>query len=124
MNYNLSKIRIKCAEIVGWKKVPLPKVQNWGEDAGPDKQWWYEHQLPRFTESADAALELVAWMSKPENGGWDTQCSQWSRGKEWRVTFAKGEGKTYIGSIGTADTFQLALCLAFLRANGIDLETL
>ena len=72
------------------------------------------------TESADAALQLVGWMRKPENGGWDTQCSQWSRGKGWRVTFAKGEGKTYVGFIGTADTFALAICLAFLKANNIE----
>jgi len=117
---NLSAIRIKCAELVGWTEIRQGTSDLIGTSTDGRIAW----QLPNYPESDADALQLVEWMSKPENGGWDTQCSQWSRSKGWRVTFAKGEGKTYVGFIGTADTFALAICLAFLKANNIEPETL
>lgn len=51
------QINAKIAELCGWKKIPLPKSRNWGESAGPDKQWWYPHQLPNYHGSLDAMHE-------------------------------------------------------------------
>lgn len=116
-NEHLSKIRIKCAEIVGWKKVPLSRLRRLCEDAGLDKQWWYEHQLPRFTESANAALKLVEWMS--DKMGKHVELTR-TPNLRWIICVSNNGPALHFA----ADTFPLAVCLCFLKANNIDPETL
>lgn len=111
---NPPAIRIKCAEIVGWTYIEqlaytgIPKGSRGSADA---------RVIPNYTESADAALQLVEWMAKPENGGWWYE-SQGST--KHGFSFCKiGENRDAV-----ADTIPLVICLAFLKANGIDPETL
>ena len=129
MNYDLSKIRIKCAEIVGRNcryfcpscntKVNPDTVTSGGYHSSETCFGKVEDGVLPFTESADAALELVAWMAKPENGGWHSHFN--NDLEDWRAWFHHPK---HDGQHGRADTLPLAICLAFLRANGIDPETL
>jgi hypothetical protein len=113
---NLSAIRIKCAEIVGWTYIEqlaftgIPKGSRGNADA---------RVIPNYPESADAALQLVEWMSKPENGGWWVAQDNIVKGT-WRVAFQNAEELFD----GFANTLPLAICLAFLKANNIEPETL
>ncbi len=100
---------ILAAELLGWKKIPLPKSMNWGQDAGPDKQWWYIHQLPNFTTDANASLLLVEWMRER---GREFKCDL-ETGCMWHVYFTKEITHHF-----SAETFPLAVLHAFLRANG------
>lgn len=117
MNCDLSKIRIKCAEIVGWTYIEqlaftgIPKGSRGNADA---------RVIPNYPESADAALELVAWMAKPENGECWPDASHNYPDRQWSFAFTHGTEVCH----GVADTFHLAVCLAFLRANNIEPETL
>lgn len=152
MNYDLSKIRIKCAEIRGAKWTRLaeneadPKHWQLGFTHS-DKQagrhslsagtpWQVDFivadkpddslphmvcdDVPNYPESADAALELVAWMAKPENGEWWPDASHNYPDREWSFALTYGTDVCH----GVADTFPLAVCLAFMKANNIDPETL
>lgn len=123
INYDLSKIRIKCAEIVGWRDCCVATTEAYwrpGDVIGqkPNEIGW--SFLPNYPESADAALELVAWMSKPENGEWWPDASHNYPDREWSFALTYGTDVCH----GVADTFPLAVCLAFLKANNIDPETL
>jgi len=111
---NLAAIRIKCAEIVGWtyiEQLAFTGIPN-GSRGNADAR-----VIPAFTESADAALQLVEWMSKPENGGWKFYADKYE--ELWAVGFESDSLAT-----AAANTLPLAICLAFLRANNIDPETL
>jgi len=117
---NLSAIRIKCAEIVGWTYIEqlaftgIPKGSRGNADA---------RVIPNYPESADAALQLVEWMSKPENGGWILESN--FNGREWSAQLIEIiDGKTNHWITKFANTFALAICLAFLKANNIEPETL
>jgi hypothetical protein len=115
---NLAAIRIKCAELVGWKHVE--EGYGWEPTCTRDKTTSGEgmRNLPAFTESADAALQLVEWMSKPENGGW--KCGRvMKKPREHFAIFHKRISKK-TDRKASADTFALAVCLAFLKANNID----
>lgn len=120
MNYDLSKIRIKCAEIVGSEDAHW-ECQKCEETHAVDRCLlpviWKE--VPNYPESADAALELVEWMSKPENGGRSFYCDRLND-RSWNMSFCglKKQGNAL------ADTLPLAICLAFLKANNIEPETL
>ena len=127
---NLTAIRIKCAEIVGWKFVenPVTRIGGYWETGTPGRvgykrgDWGSKElgiDLPDYPESADAALELVEWMSKPENGGWTVVIDNNTR--YWTV-FIHSCGRKNHSDF--SNTFPLAVCLAFLRANNIDPETL
>ena len=118
MNYDLSKIKAKCAELRGWKHYGCtgcamsPCVCNeWihADSDGPTSC------LPNVTESADAALELVEWMDKKGNC-----CRSSNAGHVWWFQFNCEGG----GHEAEADTFPLAVCLAFLKANNIEPESL
>jgi len=112
---NLAAIRIKCAEIVGWR------------DAGDGYWWtpsaaaqWREQDLPNYPESAAAAIQLVKWMSKR---GWILESN--FNGREWSVSMIEildGKANRWITKF--ADTLALAVSLAFLKANNIEPETL
>jgi hypothetical protein len=73
--------------------------------------------VPNFPESADAALQLVEWMkdkcSVDVNFRHDVTVTFWD--------FAN-ESLKVVGA--RADTFALAVCLAFLKANNINPEAL
>lgn len=122
MNYDLSKIRIKCAEIVGWAILycKYHNTKTWHSPFGICGEGTSECVPPNVTESADAALELVAWMAKPENGGWWPTATHEFPNRKWLFTFSCTETDAH----GEADTFALALCLAFLKANNINPEML
>jgi len=116
LKINLSAIRIKCAEIVGWTYIEqlaftgIPKGSRGNADA---------RVIPNYPESADAALQLVEWMGKSENGGWRVTLF---RAAEWSVVFyTDQEGREFAG---TESTLPLAISLAFLKANNIKPETL
>ena len=136
---NTESIRKKCAEIVGWTYNDL-KYAHVGGGAVFEKFWLpagidiqtlsaddissgpsHGRSLPDYPESADAALQLVAWMSKPENGGFEYRASNdnWHPNRH-RFQFVNDE-KSFDSF---ANTLPLAICLAFLRANGIEPETL
>ena len=112
MTHNLEKIRIKCAELVGWKQI---HSGHWCRDIREGVLW----ELPNYPVSADAALELVAWMARPENGGWSILASNVT-GKQF-FSFVSTNAAAHTAS---ADTLPLAICLAFLKANNINPETL
>ena len=113
---NITAIRIKCAEIVGWTYIEqlaftgIPKGSRGNADA---------RVIPAFTESADAALELVEWMAKPENGERTVVIDNNTR---YWTAFIHSCGRKNHSDF--SNTFPLAVCLAFLRANNIDPETL
>ena len=124
MNYDLSKIRIKCAEIVGFKMLA---PSDWVWRSGPYDilptaiREGYTKVIPNYPESADAALELVEWMAKPENGEFEYRASNdnWTPNRH-HFQFVNDEKSFDV----FADTFPLAVCLAFLKANNINPETL
>ena len=135
MNYtdaHLPAIRIKCAEIVGRNcryfchscktQVNPDTVTSGGYHSSGTCFGKVEDGVLPFTESADAALELVAWMAKPENGGFKTTMRH---NEKWWAGFHKGD-QSWIGdnNYHCATTLPLAICLAFLRANGLNPETL
>lgn len=149
MTYDLSKIKIKCAEIVGWTGPfgmfgPSGKcaIISLGEtlhgtppeDKGKADNDCHYLPVPNYPESSDAALELVAWMAKPENGkhtwsaGTSNQhgvpCIAFTFRREIMHTDPNVQPFQNLHFTGYADTFQLAVCLAFLKANNIDPETL
>jgi ABC-type glycerol-3-phosphate transport system substrate-binding protein len=114
---NLSAIRIKCAEIVGWTYIEqlaftgIPKASRGNADA---------RVIPNYPESADAALQLVEWMSKPENGAYFWSADYFTNSPKYTAAFISQKKAFQM----TADTFDLAVCLAFLKANNIEPETL
>jgi ABC-type glycerol-3-phosphate transport system substrate-binding protein len=114
---NLSAIRIKCAEIVGWTYIEqlaftgIPKGSRGNADA---------RVIPNYPESADAALQLVEWMSKPENGAYFWSADYFTNSPKYTAAFISQKKAFQM----TADTFALAVCLAFLKANNIEPETL
>ena len=114
---NLSAIRIKCAEIVGWTYIEqlaftgIPKGSRGNADA---------RVIPNYPESADAALQLVEWMSKPENGAYFWSADYFTNSPKYTAAFISQKKAFQM----TADTFDLAVCLAFLKANNIEPETL
>ena len=130
---NITAIRIKCAELAGWKieKNPNGKGVAWrngaiGVHGGGLHGWGYNEKaddahLPNYPESAAAALELVEWMAKSENGGFGFSANRFQKDGRWEVFF---EHASLDAHCAEADTFQLAVCLAFLKANGIDPDTL
>lgn len=122
MNYDLSKIRIKCAEIVGWAILycKYHNTKTWHSPFGICGEGTSECVLPNVTESADAALQLAAWMAKPENGACLWFADSVTNRPKYTVSFISRKNATQ----ATADTFPLALCLAFLKANGINPEAL
>jgi hypothetical protein len=73
--------------------------------------------VPNYPESADAALQLVEWMRKKE---WWPSMSEGADG--WKAAFI--HHGDWLRIEATADTFQLAVCLAFLKANNIEPKTL
>lgn len=120
MNYDLSKIRIKCNEIRGHEISHENKpgyMTPWFEGIGFGED---EEPIPNVTESADAALQLVEWMAKPENGAYLWFADSVTNRPKYTVSFISRKNATQ----ATADTFPLALCLAFLKANGINPEAL
>ena len=121
MNYDLSKIRIKCAELVGYDKQYIYEGALWHIKYPHPTDETDCVEVPAFTESADAALELVAWMAKPENGGFGFSANRLQKDGRWEVFF---EHASWDAHFAQADTFQLAVCLAFLKANNINPETL
>jgi len=125
---NLDAIRIKCAELVGWRRADLNhELRTFHyvfnkkyvlHSAGDICDW-----LPNYPESADAALQLVEWMSKPENGGWILESN--FNGREWSAQLIEIiDGKTNHWITKFANTFALAICLAFLKANNIEPDLL
>jgi len=119
---NLAAIRIKCAEIVGKTGVHTMVIRNvtmLGDDREvgiTSNQGW----VPNYPESADAALQLVEWMSKPENGAYFWSADYFTNSPKYTAAFISQKKAFQM----TADTFALAVCLAFLKANNIEPETL
>ena len=114
---NTESIRKKCAEIVGWHKHDCGAPLCWKFGTGIMGITRSIHDLPNYPESADAALELVEWMNKKraittiEISG--SICKVKLRTAETSQVFAE-----------QAETLPLAVCLSFLKANGINPETL
>ena len=118
MTHNLEKIRIKCAELVGYDK-QCREVIWWNPKLG---NYFDFDELPNYPASADAALELVAWMARPENGGYVLRADNIHG--EWRVETWTTANTPYREVKVISETFPLAICLAFLKANNINPETL
>jgi len=116
----LAAIRVKCAELVGWHKHDCGDPLCWKLGTGIMGITRSIHDLPSFTESADAALQLVEWMSKPENGAYFWSADYFTNSPKYTAAFISQKKAFQM----TADTFALAVCLAFLKANNIEPETL
>ena len=132
MNYtdaHLPAIRIKCAEIVGRNcryfchscktQVNPDTVTSGGYHSSGTCFGKVEDGVLPFTESADAALQLVEWLNKKDIGAIITIRIG---GTVCRVEIITAETTQVFSA--EADTLPLAICLVFLRANGIDPETL
>ncbi len=135
MTYDETRIRIECAELVGWKRLkahsgkvylvhPLTSQFAYALSCGEgetNEAVSEALKCPNFPSSADAALTLVAWMAKPENGGWQFIANNMSGcdGGEWCVQFVNAD---LDDAMESAPTLPLAICLAFLRANSVNLE--
>lgn len=111
MKYDLKKIRIKCAEIVGWKKHTELIDAGCSPEQSDCPLVANLVPLPDYIASADAALELVKWL---EAQGWSVH------------VFFEG-GKCTVELVAhtltidsEANTFQVAICLALLRACDIN----
>ena len=125
LKINLAAIRIKCAEIAGWKMLAH---SEWMWRSGPDDilptgiREGYTKVIPDYPESADAALQLVEWMEKK---GWEVMADNFNlkgqKKPKWHLSFRKVDCPI---ANADAETFQLAACLAFLKANNIKPETL
>lgn len=133
MNYDLSKIRIKCAEIVGRNcryhcpscktQVNPDTVTSGGYHSSETCFGKVEEGVLPFTESADAALELVEWIAKPENGGWQFSSDfAFALPVQWNAYFysMKSEAESHANNA----SLPLSICLAFLKANNIEPESL
>jgi hypothetical protein len=126
-------ICIKCSEFLGWEfdGQSGPLSLPWRNTNMPawNGEYWSGRaaEVPAFTEHYDNAAELlIEWMSKPENGGWrcilhiyEKICSFYTQKNE-----ANGDILTDEEIEASADSLPLAICLCFLRANGIDPSTL
>lgn len=127
---NLAAIRIKCAEIVGWTSIENLTTGLRGKP--PNNSPFCT--VPTYVSSADAALQLVEWMRKPENGKHTWSAATSNQHGVPCIAFAfcreimhKDPNVQPFSSLyftGNADTFALAVCLAFLKANNIEPETL
>jgi ABC-type Fe3+ transport system substrate-binding protein len=115
---NTESIRKKCAEIVGWTIHPKDRFIVIPPKSPHSVQPL--STIPNYPESADAALQLVEWMAKPENGAYLWFADSVTNRPKYTVSFISRKNATQ----ATADTFPLALCLAFLKANGINPEAL
>ena len=114
----LAAIRIRCAEIVGWTEIRQGTSDVIGTSTDGRICW----QLPNYPESADAALQLVEWMEKE---GWEVMSDNFNlkgqKKPKWHLSFHKVDCPL---ASADAETFQLAVCLAFLKANNIDPDLL
>jgi hypothetical protein len=110
---NLPAIRKKCAELVGWTEIRQGTSDLIGTSTDGRIAW----QLPNYPESADAALQLVEWM--------EDKCSvDVNFRHDVTVTFWDFANESLKVVEARADTFALAVCLVFLKANNIEPETL
>lgn len=128
-----NEIIIAVAERLGRKACPHCPNQGWyivenkqtGEpeqeqckwcDCEPDSIFNSPCYLGPF---ADAAMTLVEWMAKPENGGWCFDCDKLTT-DDWRAGFYI----PYTSGIKDvkADSLPRAITLAFCKANNISVE--
>ena len=109
---NFAAIRIKCIEIVGWKKQPI----GWYR-LGDTEHREYKDNLPNYPESSAAALQLVEWMA--DKMGKHVELTR-TPNLRWIICVTNNGPVLHFA----ADTFSLAVCLAFLKANNIEPETL
>lgn len=127
----LDRVRIACAEAVGAKywasgkyvMLMMDKPANplFREVAGFEEGKEPRLHIPRYTTSANAALELVAALWKEADlsfvcgnalGIWDATFQRYDREKDHLIQFT-----------AEAETLPLAICLAFLRARNIPVPT-
>lgn len=117
------EVRVMCAETAGWVRTPLPEPFPGGGDTycywtsptgerGDDgfDPWNARCTVPRYDESADAALQLVAWMAKD---GWVPQITLVHG--VWQCAAMWTSGKMIVEE---ADTAPMAVCRAFLVSRG------
>lgn len=111
---NLAAIRIKCAELVGWTYIEqlaftgIPKGSRGNADA---------RVIPNYPQSAATALQLVEWMA--DKMGKHVQLTR-TPNLRWIICVSNNGPVLHFA----ADSFAIVVCLAFLRANNIEPETL
>ncbi len=115
----LQRIRVKCAEEMGWTNihsftVPLPISGTYPQWIGTNPKGAKDN-LPNFPSDANAALQLVDFLAKPENGKWGYCVS----GNAEYCLFAFSNGKEFVVA-NEPLPFATACCIAFLRARGIN----
>ncbi len=106
-----------CAISLGWKRHETWCGHEWEDPAGNrgtveataerEDYWVFP---PRFTQSADAALTLCAWM---KDQGWVWRANNSDTHSVICFQFVNDE----FAFDETADTLPLAICRAFLKAN-------
>lgn len=57
--------RVKIAEALGWKRLPIPEKLNWGAIAGAPN-WYFTHELPDFFSDLNACREFEETLSDRE----------------------------------------------------------
>lgn len=105
------EIRIKCAEAMGWNGIRIRHATraHIGILTGSHENTCGTLQaIPNYTQSVDAAMELVEWMKK-------------NKGKCFRLTwYDESWSAAFFGNDAfhaNSDSPALAICKAFLDAN-------
>lgn len=122
------QLSILAAEVLGWQDVEHRHGRTPDEDAiigwqpplktQPQYKFQNKSKIPAFHTDANASMQLVEWMAKPENGELDWFCRNEADG----VLFAFS-GKAVPQFEAVAPTLPLATLHAFLRANGKEIES-
>lgn len=108
------KLRIAIAEKMGYRNVRY----DWVNGSDAIKDWMHEggRGIPEYTSDLNAAWQLVEWMSN----------------KGFHIVMDTCDGCATASFLnirvsgpfnGQSDTPALAICLAFAKANGIEIPT-
>ncbi len=124
---DLNKLRIACAEIVGWKPITAKEADIIFKESGynrlgyyqnpdPEKSWdrRQPYNLPDYPTDPTAALSLVDWMAER---GWETEISL-SDNKLWDCEmrlYRDGGCKAHFHQ--NCPSFCLAVVGAFLKCH-------
>ena len=121
---NLNAIRIKCAELMGWQIHPKDRFVVIPPNSPHSVQPL--STIPPYTDSADAALELVNWMTDKARKSVELTRSPDNR---WVICVRNAvlngpcpfDRRTQHLA---ADTLPIAVCLAILHVNNTNPEEL
>lgn len=110
MNIDREKLRIAIAEKMGYRNVRY----DWVNGSDAIKDWMHEggRGIPEYTADLNAAWQLVDWSI--------------SQNLRFSIRFTVDVFVAQFGCgmcIGISPSAPLAICLAFAKANGIEIPT-